>query len=349
MIGNLKFIDSIRGSHENRGWLVIVILATLLISVMIVAALIGETPVGANDIWNAFIHWLKGQPQLKTSEQIAWEFRIPRVILASLVGMALAISGTCLQAMFRNPMADPFILGISAGGALGATVAVAAALPSWFLPPFAFVGSSAAVAIVYTLGRSGGVVRTDKLLLTGVALSAMFSAIMSLLLVLRANEDIVQRIYFWLLGGFWNATWSHIFWILPYVSLGLLIAFKYSHPLNALLMGEEWAHYVGVDIEKLKKWIIVAAALSCGAAVAVSGLIGFVGLLCPHIVRLLIGPNHRFLIPGAALMGAILLVSCDIPARSMLSAEGIPVGIFTALIGVPFFLYLLRRSHQSYG
>ncbi len=283
-----------------------------------------------------------------TAEQI-WALRVPRILLAILVGASLAGSGTCLQAMFRNPLADPFILGIAAGGALGAAAALLFGIPSFVIPLIAFFGALITAWLVYRLGRVNGVVQMDTLLLAGVAMNAFLSSMLTLLLYLNAHRLLVSAVYFWLMGGFQMATWREVWMILPYSLLGLVLPLYHARALNALLFGEEWAHYAGVEVETVKRWLLVAATLSCGAAVSVAGIIGFVGLMAPHLVRLLIGPHHRTLIPGAAIFGAWLLLCCDTIARVIVKPAELPVGIFTAFLGVPFFLLLLRQARKVFG
>ncbi len=283
-----------------------------------------------------------------TPEQI-WEFRVPRILLALLVGASLASSGACLQALFRNPLADPFILGIAAGGALGAAAALLCGAPSFLIPFVAFLFALGTAGMVARLGQVNGAVRLDTLLLAGVAMNALLSSLLSLLLYLNAHRILVSAVYFWLMGGFQMATWREVSLMAPYALLGLLVPFYHARALNALLFGEEWAHYSGVEVETVKRWLLVSAALSCGAAVSVAGIIGFVGLIAPHLVRLLLGPNHRTLVPGAALFGAGLLLCCDTLARVIARPAELPVGIFTALCGVPFFLFLLRQARRVFG
>ncbi|MCX7969554.1 MAG: iron ABC transporter permease [Armatimonadetes bacterium] len=295
----------------------------------------------------AFLASFVGAANL-TTEQI-WALRVPRILLAILVGASLASSGTCLQAMFRNPLADPFILGIAAGGALGAAAALLFGAPSFAIPFVAFIGSLTTSWLVYRLGRINGVVRMDTLLLAGVAVNAFLSSMLTLLLYLNAHRLLVSAVYFWLMGGFQMATWREVWMVLPYALLGLILPFYHARALNALLFGEEWAHYAGVEVESVKRWLLVAATLSCGAAVSVAGIIGFVGLMAPHLVRLLIGPHHRTLVPGAAIFGAWLLLCCDTVARVIVKPAELPVGIFTAFLGVPFFLLLLRQARRVFG
>ncbi|MGQ9462275.1 MAG: FecCD family ABC transporter permease [Candidatus Fervidibacter sp.] len=305
----------------------------LAASVLLVATALGASFVGAANL---------------TTEQI-WALRVPRVLLSVLVGASLASSGTCLQALFRNPLADPFILGIAAGSAFGAAGALLLGAPSFVIPFASFLAGLTTSWLVYLLGRVNGVVRMDTLLLAGVAVNAFLSSMLTLLLYLNAHKLLVSAVYFWLMGGFQMATWREVWIVLPYALLGLILPIYHARALNALLFGEEWAHYSGVEVETVKRWLLVASALSCGASVSVAGIIGFVGLVAPHLVRLLLGPHHRTLVPGAAVFGGLLLLCCDTVSRTIARPAELPVGIFTAFLGVPFFLFLLRRARKVFG
>lgn len=277
---------------------------------------------------------------------IFWQIRFPRVILSALVGLLLALSGVILQGVLRNPLADPYVLGISAGGAVGAAISIV--IGAQFVvfgmssvPAMAFVFSLLAVYVVYKLAQVAGKTSPETLILAGVALSAFCSAVLSLIIILSGN---LQAIYFWLLGSLSSATWSNVITVAPYVISGFGVAYFFSKELNALLLGEEMARTLGVDVERVRLILIVVASLMTAAAVSVSGLIGFVGLIVPHFIRLLIGPNHRYLVPVAALSGMLLLVIADTISRTILAPTEIPIGIVMALMGAPFFLYLLRRQ-----
>lgn len=330
--------------------IVTIALFAILCAFAMASALIGPIKLSLVDILRAVRDMILAPSQLTEMQRIIVYFRLPRIALAVLVGSALATSGVGLQALFRNPMADPYLLGISAGGALGAAIITALGITaSWLglgaMPIAAFVGALCAAWLVATLGRVGGVLRTDTVLLAGIALNALLSALVSLIMYLSAHRLALTAIYFWMLGGFYSATWRHVSLMLPHAVVGIALLWIYAQPLNALLLGEESAHYVGVDVARLK-WIVLATvAWSCSGAVAYAGAIGFVGLIVPHITRLLIGPDHRFLMPDAALFGAIFLVGCDMLSRL---GQEVPVGIFTALAGVPFFLFLLRRAQRVY-
>ncbi|MFH1386463.1 MAG: iron ABC transporter permease [bacterium] len=277
---------------------------------------------------------------------IFWQIRLPRVILSALVGLLLALSGVILQGVLRNPLADPYILGISAGGAVGAAISIVigaqfVVLGMSSVPAMAFVFSLMAVYVVYKLSQVAGKTSPETLILAGVALSAFCSAILALIIILTGN---LQAIYFWLLGSLSSATWSNVITVTPYAIAGFGVAYFFSKELNALLLGEEMAQTLGVDVEKVRLTLVIVSSLMTAAAVSVSGLIGFVGLIVPHFIRLLIGPNHRYLVPVAALSGMLLLVIADTISRTILAPTEIPIGIVMALMGAPFFLYLLRRQ-----
>lgn len=282
-------------------------------------------------------------------QAILMDVRLPRILLSGLVGAALSLAGTALQGLFRNPMASPYVLGISAGAALGAVIALIWKADAWMpylrsVPLLAFAGAVAATLIVYWLARIKGRVPVATLLLAGIALGSFLSAVVSLILVF--SEENVASVLFWLMGGLGSADWSGLLLVIPYFLLGTLLLIFHSRELNALLLGEEAATHLGIDVESIKRRLLLATSLLTAAAVAVTGIIGFVGLIVPHIVRLIVGPDHRLLIPLSGLAGAVLLTVMDTLARSLLTQE-IPVGVISALLGGPFFIILLRRHRAE--
>lgn len=324
----------------------------LLIISFFLAIFIGTLgPIGPGDpilitFGDAFTGIFHGSGQWSA---IFWEVRIPRVALAALVGAALACAGTAMQAVFRNPLADPYIIGVSSGAALGAasagliglTVAVAAFLP----PLFAFSTAIVTTFVVYSLGTVRKKVYTDTLLLSGVAIAAFLGAIVSFLIYF-ANEQFRQLI-FWLLGSLSLASWNIVLVVLPVVAVGIVIIFLHGRDLNALLLGEETAHNLGINPENLKKLMLGVSAMITAVVVAFTGIIGFVGLIVPHMMRLLFRSDHWLLIPASALFGATFLIWSDAVARTIVAPTELPVGIITALCGGPFFIYLLRRSRMG--
>lgn len=276
---------------------------------------------------------------------IVLDIRLPRIILGILVGAALGVAGTAMQGLFKNPMADPYIIGISSGAALGASIAIVTFSSSFYaLLLMAFVMATLTVFIVYSIASIGGKVPVATLLLAGIAVGTFMSALTSF--IMYTSGENLHGIVFWLMGGLWGRSWIHVFIILPWVILGSAVIFIFARDLNAMLLGEESAQHLGIEVETVKKILIVSASLITAVAVAVSGIIGFVGLIIPHIMRLLVGSDHRILIPSSALVGGIFLVWADTISRTVISPTEIPVGIITALFGAPFFVYLLRRKKR---
>jgi iron complex transport system permease protein len=286
------------------------------------------------------------QDWTEAQRTIILSVRLPRVMLALLVGMALALAGAIFQGLFRNPMADPSIIGSSQGAALGATLAFFFGIKiSWgglsAVSMLAFVGSLIAVLLVYAIARTGGRVSISSLLLVGIAVSSFLASIVSLLMVI--SEDRMHNIFFWLMGGLTSGDWGQVGAVAPFILAGAAVTIFYARDLNLILLGEERAAQLGLRTERFKWVMIITASLMVGAAVSVSGIIGFVGLITPHIVRLMTGPDHRYLVPGSLLAGGCFLVLDDTLARTLIAPNELPVGIVTAFFGAPFFIYLLKR------
>ncbi len=290
----------------------------------------------------------------ETDRTIVWQIRMPRALLAMLVGFTLATAGVVLQGLLLNPLADPYTVGVSSGAALGAGIAVLLGLDKVFggfgVPFMAFVFAVAAMSAVYALARSAGRVSLHSFLLAGIVVGSFLWALLSFVLAIAAGDpaEAQGRIIAWLLGNF-NAPdpWGYVRLLAPFAVFGLIVLFAFARDLNVFSMGEETARHLGLETENLKLIIIGISSLITAAAVAVSGIIGFVGLVVPHICRKLFGPDHRVLIPTAALAGAILTVLADLASRAVLPPSGLPVGIVTALLGAPFFLYLLKTSRTN--
>ena len=279
-------------------------------------------------------------------DTIIWQIRFPRIVLATLVGGCLAISGATYQGLFRNPLADPYLIGVSAGAGLGATLILITSVPVrvygvGLLPVAAFVGAIVAVVLAYTIARRAAEVRLSTLILAGVAIGYMASAVTSYLMI-RSDND-VRPVLAFLLGGFTGSQWKDVYMVLPYLVPGFVLMMVYGRILNTLQLDEDEARQLGVNVERTKIVLIAMASLTTAAAVSVSGLIGFVGLIAPHAVRLLWGYDHRTLLPMALLVGAGFTIVADLVARTVVSPSELPVGIVTAFCGAPFFLYLLRR------
>lgn len=286
-----------------------------------------------------------------TFQAILFDIRLPRVALVALTGAALATSGAAYQGLFRNPLADPYLIGVAAGAGLGAIAAIALRPESPFsaspflVPLAAFVGALVTVTMVYQLGRVGRSTPTTTLILAGVAVGALATAV-STFIMLRVGQQMVHVMAF-LLGGYSAAGWEAVVAITPFTALGFALMYLYARPLNLLLFDEEQAQHLGVNVGQVKLVIIVSATLTTAAAVAFSGLIGFVGLIVPHAARLVVGPDHRRLLPVAALGGAGFLMLADLLARTLIAPEELPLGVVTAFAGAPFFLFLLRRAKNA--
>lgn len=321
-----------------------------LVGVMGLSVGIGPARVSAAEVGQVlWAHLLaRGPTDLGREDQIIWEIRVPRTLVALLVGAALAVAGTIMQGFFQNPMADPYLIGVSAGASLGATLALTLKWTFsllWFsaVPLCAFAGALGVTFTVYLLARRGGRVPAGTLLLTGIAVGSLASAMTSCLIVFSPHD--IGPVIFWLMGSLANRDWSHVAMIAPYFGIGMAVVSVYARDLNVLLLGDEAALQLGLEVERVKRVLLTVAALLAAAAVAVSGIIGFVGLIVPHLTRLVVGPDHRRLLPMAAVTGAILLTLADLLARSLARIE-IPIGIITALLGAPFFLYLLARRRD---
>ena len=278
---------------------------------------------------------------------ILFQVRLPRLAMCLLVGMALAASGTVMQGMFRNALADPYILGVSSGAGLGAAIAFAFELQKRALGMgpvviLAFLGGLVSVSMVYLLSLRQGKMSTTALLLSGVAVSSLFGALN--MLVMRLNHDKIANIIFWSMGSLSNASWRTVLWVLPFVFLGVGILWVYAKDLDLLAQGEESALLLGVNVKRTRMVLMAVTALTTSAAVAASGIIGFVGLMVPHVARMIFGPGHKHLIPLGALLGAVFLLVMDTLARTLASPLELPVGLLTSLCGVPFFLVILRKQ-----
>jgi len=294
-------------------------------------------------LWRVFTSGLN-----VTERAIVLYLRLPRVLLAGFVGAALAISGGVFQALLRNPLADPYVLGVSSGSAVGAILAIMAgyAASGWWLPFFAFLGALATVGVVYLAAQVQGRVEAETLLLAGVVTGAFFSAVIMFLLSVAPRAEL-QGIIFWLMGDLSAADYSRVGVVAPYVLAGAGVLWCYASRVNLLLLGEEEASALGVEVEGVKLRLYVLASLLTGAAVSVCGVIGFVGLIVPHTVRLIWGNDYRLLLPACFLLGGAFLVLADGLARWVLAPLELPVGVVTAACGAPFFIYLLRRRRRG--
>ncbi|WP_230875361.1 iron chelate uptake ABC transporter family permease subunit [Pseudomonas toyotomiensis] len=333
-------------------------LGLLLVLVLWLSLALGPVSLPLGDTMRAALRLL-GLPlaadaSIQQAELILSQIRMPRTLLGLAVGMVLALCGVAMQGLFRNPLADPGLVGVSSGAALGAAVAIVGGaafggLPEAFAPYLlsacAFVGGLLVTALVYRLGRRDGQTNVATMLLAGIALTALAGAAIGLFTYL-ADDATLRTLTFWNLGSLNGASYTRL-WPLLLATLAVALWLpRRARALNALLLGESEARHLGFDVERLKRELVFCTALGVGAAVAAAGLIGFIGLVVPHLMRLLVGPDHRLLLPASALAGASLLLLADLIARLALAPAELPIGIVTALIGAPFFLYLLVRGRS---
>jgi iron complex transport system permease protein len=323
-------------------------LVVLLALAIVAGVAFGAVAVSPGDIARAIGHGLTGRDS-GIIDALVLDLRLPRVLLAALVGMCLAGAGCLYQALFRNPLADPYILGVSAGAGLGATLALVAGTALGVgtyvaVPGAAFVGALLAISVVVGVSSRRGRVEMLSLLLAGVAVSYTLAAVTSFVMVV--SRQTMQQVVFWMMGGLQGASWGYVAVVAVMLVVGLILPMLYSRELNVMLLGDERASQLGVDVERFKLLVLATASLLVAAAVSVSGLIGFVGLMTPHMARLVLGPEHRRLLPASILAGGIVLVLADLTARVVLAPVEVPVGIVTALLGGPFFVWLLVRGER---
>lgn len=331
--------------------------AGVLVVSMVLSATQGAVAIPVGTVWHMLLNQipilrdLAGVPPYwaPAEEAVVLQIRLPRVVLASLIGACLAVAGATYQGMFRNPLADPYLIGVASGAGLGAVIALALPLhPALYgagaVQWLAFAGALLTIVVVTLLARVGKTTPLTTLLLAGVALGSFANAIMSFVMYLQ--QDKLHVAYAWLLGGVSLGSWRQVLVVLPYMALALAVIYLYAGRLNVLQLDEEQAAQLGIDVERMKLVLVGAATLATAAAVSVSGLIGFVGLIVPHAVRLVWGPNYRMLLPASTLAGAIFLLWADTAARTVLAPTEMPVGVVTAFCGAPFFLYLLRQRKR---
>ncbi len=332
-----------------------VFLASLLLLLVVAITLglsLGSVPLPAKGVFSSLLmgpHPAElGEPE-DTWHAIVWTLRFPRVLLAFVEGVSLSLAGAVMQGLFRNPMADPYVLGVSSGASLGAVLGIAMGLGRslglWALPIVAFVGALITTGLVYALSTHRGRTDTWTLLLSGIAVSSLISSIIALIMVV--SRDRIDEIVFWTMGALSRATWRSVGVAVPYTIPGVLLLWLNWGALNALSLGEEPAFHLGVSVERAKRTLLWTASLITAGSVAFTGPIGFVGLMVPHAVRLVAGPDHRWLLPLSALLGGNALILADLLARTLSPPMEIPVGVITALAGAPFFLYLLYRTRRG--
>ncbi|SCD78098.1 iron complex transport system permease protein [Streptomyces sp. TverLS-915] len=329
------------------------VLVLALVGLCLVSASVGAYHIPLGDLLASLAHkvGVGGHALDRVGESVLWNVRLPRVVLALLVGASLGCAGALMQGVFGNPLAEPGVIGISSGAAVGAVASIALGitfLGTWTVSVFAFVAGLATVLLVYTLSRAGGRTEVVTLILTGIAVNAFAGALIGLFVFFADNAQVSQ-ITFWQLGSLAQATWPKVLAVLPCALLGLAVAPLHARKLDLLALGERPARHLGVDVERLRLVLVLVVALLTAAAVAVSGIISFVGLLVPHLLRMAAGPGHRFLVPASALGGGLVLVGADLAARTVAAPAELPLGVLTALFGSPFFFWLLRRTRRKQG
>ena len=330
----------------------------ILLAAMVLSAMMGAVHVPPRSVvaivFNHLIEpfgWHIDAAYTQQQDAVVWSIRLPRILLGVMVGSALAVSGAALQGMFRNPLADPALIGVSNGAALGAVLAIGLSLTvlgRWTTPIFAFAGGVLFALLGYALARQNGRTEVVTLILAGIALNTFAGAGVALVTFI-ADDAQLRAIIFWSMGSLGGATWRSVFLAAPFVIAGLVASFWWRRPLNLLTLGEREARHLGVQTERVRFLVIVFTALMTGATVAVAGVVGFVGLIVPHVIRLISGPNHRILLPASELGGAILIVLADLVARTIISPLELPLGVLTAFIGGPFLLILMLKTRRAEG
>ena len=340
---------SLRIRRPGTAW-IFVLCVSALITIAIASIAIGAVPISPLRIVQILASGIPAESR-DAHALVVWNVRLPRVLLSLATGAGLACAGMLMQALFRNPLADPALIGVSAGAALGAVTVIvlgatllqgaSVALGVWTLPAAAFAGALGSSLLVFSLARQDGAVDATTMLLCGIAVNALSGACIGLLTYM-ANDNQLRNLTFWSLGSLGAANWSAVAVSLPLIVGLTLVSLRWAPALNALLLGEAEAMHLGISVEWLKRGIIAATAATAGVAVAFSGVIGFIGLVAPHLARLIAGPDHRRAMPLAAVLGASLLTLGDLVARTLVRPAELPLGILTALLGAPFFLWLLR-------
>lgn len=344
-------------NSRKRYHIYISVMYIFLIILIVFSASIGSSSIGVFDSLELILSKIPFLNRIidisdinQVYEVIVWKVRLPRILQSSLVGGALAVVGCTFQAIFRNSIADPHILGVSSGAALGATLAILSGITLNFMgisivSIFAFIGAVITIILVYKFGRIGGNIIVTNLLLTGTAISTMLSSAISLLMIY--NREQLEKVYLWTLGSFSSSNWSKVLFLFFVSVISLTVIFMFSRELNIILTGDEVASSLGIDTGKVKNILIIISAFLVAGSVCVSGTIGFVGLIIPHCMRLLVGSDHRILLPFSYLGGSFFMILCDTIARIAAKPTEIPVGVITAFFGAPYFIYLLYRNTKN--
>lgn len=338
-----------------RGGTVLLALTLLLLVLAVASACIGQVPTGPAEVVGSILHRIGldigPMPAHPSGEVTLWQVRFPRVTLAVIVGAALACAGALLQGVFANPLAEPGVIGVSAGAAVGASLVIVtggAFVAGTAVAAGAFVAGLVTTAMVYLLARSEGRTEVVTLVLTGVAINAFAGGLIAFFTFV-ANPAARDQIVFWQLGSLNGATWGAVAIVAPMAAVGIAVSMAMASKLDLLALGESAAAHLGVNVERLRQLAVVVVALLVSASVAFTGIILFVGLVVPHLMRMIVGPAHRMLIPASALCGAIVLLAADLGARTLVPNADLPLGMLTSLIGGPFFFWMLRRTRHQQG
>ena len=356
-VGESRDLDlgKLRGQRTARAGTLFLVLIVALIAACVLSAAIGQLFIPPLEVIGSLLNkvgldWL-ADPSHEFGEEALWQVRFPRVVMTVLVGAALAVAGAMMQGVFGNPLAEPGVVGVSSGAAVGASASILFGwtfLGAFTTPAFAFVSGLITTFIVYTVSRSGGRTEVITLVLTGVAVNAIAGAAIAYI-TFAAPTSAREQIVFWQMGSFNGSLWSQVGLILPLIAFGIIIAQTLAPGLDILSLGEKSARHVGINVERLRIIVMAVVALLVSAAVAFCGIIAFVGLVVPHIIRMIIGPGHRLLLPASVLGGAVLLSIADLAARTLVEFADLPIGMLTSLVGGPFFFYLIRRSRKESG
>ncbi len=330
-------------------WWSVGVVTTLVAVALVTGALLGPADIAVSQVLRELLSHVPGlgiESGLTGIQQdILWSWRFPRVVLGMMVGGTLALSGAAYQGVFRNPLADPYLLGIAAGAALGATLAIVTGLPAALLVPSAFVGGVGAVAATFALGRTMGDRSATTLILAGVAVASFLTALTTF--VQQRNSESLREVFAWILGRLSTSGWTEVGLLAPYAAVSIVVMLSYRRTLDMLAVGDGEAASLGVDVNRVRTVVVLAATAGTAAAVAVSGLIAFVGIIVPHAVRLFVGTSYRVVLPLSLLSGAGFLVAADIAARGVMAPAELPIGVVTSFLGAPFFILVLRTSRRS--
>jgi iron complex transport system permease protein len=342
-------------STKTRSLIAIPTLLGVLIVAMVVGVMFGAVSISPWQVFSVIVERVSGisleSSVTEQQELVLWTIRLPRVILAALIGAGLGMAGAGLQGVFRNPLADPGLIGVSSGaavGAVGAIVSGVSLLGRWTIPVAAFGGALLVTVMVFRAAHRNGRVEVVTLVLCGVGVNALCWATIGLLTSM-ADDAELRDITFWQLGSVGGATWEVVLAVLPFVTIALLLMPRMARTLDLFVLGEREARHLGVHVDRVRLLVIVLAAMAAGASAAVAGIVGFVGLIVPHMIRLAIGPGHRVLLPASAIGGAAVLVLADLIARTIAAPQEVPLGVMTAFLGAPTFLLLIRRSQRANG